>query len=86
MWRSDWKECRGFFPRLTRWLHRRGFRPATRFLIEKCRKMLEERIRQEVVSLAVATGQPVRGTVDEEGVLTILVGQLPPAGQDSGGG
>lgn len=67
MLRSDWLGCRGVLPRLLRFLHRHGCRPATRYALRKCDEARAEALRLAVAERCWATGKVVIGHVDEEG-------------------
>lgn len=68
---SCWAGCRGPWPRLIRWLHKRGFRPATTYAHKKCQEELERYEMEMVLSACWATGKTVIGTVGDNGEMMI---------------
>jgi hypothetical protein len=76
---ARWIGCRGPWPRLIRWLHKCGFRPATRYALRKCREELERYEREQVLRACGSSGKTVVATRDEAGRLTMR--ELPGEGE-----
>jgi hypothetical protein len=68
---SRWIACRGPWPRLVRWLHSLGFRPATEYALRKCRDEVERYEQERVLQACWSSGETVVATRDEEGRLTM---------------
>lgn len=68
---ARWAGCRGPWPRFIRWLHKRGFRPATSYAWRKCQEELERYEMEMMMSRCVATGKTVVGSVDDDGEMVI---------------
>lgn len=68
---TRWAGCRGPWPRFIRWLHKRGFRPATEYAFRKCEEELERFQMEQVLSACWTTGKTVIGTMDDDGEMTI---------------